>query len=195
MMEKKMLILGAEEQFSREVTLGAIVANPPAAWYYLIPGMFIIDFLRRESALRRYGKHFMFPRRLAMDAALAIIAGEDQTAVSSHVENDMQSWLTASNLYTPDLIKAHMAFMDILINHYLALLKAEGDSYFLLISNAYQNRGNLQSFLAKITAAELDVDRQVIEKSGNKEKIQKKILTEQQQIEKRRDILLDTVFS
>ena len=194
-MEKKLLILGAEKQFAREVTLGAIVANPPAAWYYLIPGMFIIDFLRRESALRRYTKYFMFPRNLAMDAALAIIEEDDETSVVAHVRRDMASWLNSQNRNTPDLIGAHMAWMDVLINYYRALLKAGGDSYYLLIQNAYQDRDNLRSFFAKITAAEHAIDRLVIEKSGSNLKIQNKILTEQQQIEKRRDILLDAVFS
>ena len=74
-MEKYNLILSAEEQFAREVTLGAIVAKPPSAFFYLIPGMFIIDYLRRGSAIRKYSKHFMFPRKLAVDAALSIIQG------------------------------------------------------------------------------------------------------------------------
>ena len=72
-MEKYDLILSAEEQFAREVTLGAIVARPPSAWFYLIPGMFIIDYLRRGSAIRKYTRHFLFPRKLAVYAARAVI--------------------------------------------------------------------------------------------------------------------------
>ena len=80
-MEKYDLILNAEAQFAREVTLGAIVARPPSAWSYLIPGMFIIDFLRRGSAIRKYTRHFMFPRKLALDAARAVSHGEDEASV------------------------------------------------------------------------------------------------------------------
>ena len=194
-MEKKILIIEAERKFAREVTLGAIVANPPSGWYYLIPGMFIIDFLRRESALRRYTKHFLFPRNLAIDAALAFINGEDESSVISHVEGDVAARLSSLNLNTEDLFKAHMSFMNVLITHYQDLVRAEGDSYNLLIRNSYQSRADFQSFLTELTAAEHAVDQLVIEKSGNNEKAKKKVLIEQQQIDKRREILLDAVFS
>jgi hypothetical protein len=193
-MEKYNLILSAEEQFAREVTLGAIVARPPSAWFYFIPGMFIIDYLRRGSAIRKYAKHFMFPRKLAVDAARAIILGEDEASVRSNVEKDTGAWLSALSLYSEELLKTHLALLDVLIEHYSALLNAEGDSYYLLVGAAYQNRENLQSCLENITTAENEVDRQVIEHVGGNEKIQDKILIEQQQIAKRRDKLLDAVF-
>jgi len=194
-MEKYNLILSAEEQFAREVTLGAIVARPPSAFFYLIPGMFIIDYLRRGSAIRKYTQHFMFPRKLAIDTALSIIRGEDEASVKSHVEQDTGAWLSSLNLYSEQLLKAHLAFMDVLMEHYSALLNAEGDSYYLLVGAAYQDRENFHSFIEKITAAEHEVDRQVIEQLAGNEKIREKILIEQQQIAKRRDKLLEAVFS
>ncbi len=142
-MEKYDLILSAEEQFAREVTLGAIVARPPSAWFYLIPGMFIIDYLRRGSAIRKYTQHFMFPRKLAVDAARAVSQGEDEASVRSHVEKDTGAWLSALNLYSEELLKAHLAFTDVLIEHYSALLKAEGDSYYLLVGAAYPEPGEI----------------------------------------------------
>ena len=193
-MEKYNLILSAEEQFAREVTLGAIVARPPSAWFALIPGMFIIDYLRRGSAIRKYARNFMFPRKLAVDAARAILQGEDEASVKSHIEKDTGAWLSGLSLYSEELLKAHLALLDVLIEHYSALLNAEGDSYYLLVGAAYQNRGNLQSCLENITTAENEVDRQVIEHVGGNEKIKDKILIEQQQIAKRRDKLLEAVF-
>jgi hypothetical protein len=46
-MEKYKMILMTEEKMAREVTLGVIVTRPLTVWHYIIPGMFIIDFLRR----------------------------------------------------------------------------------------------------------------------------------------------------
>ena len=85
-MEKYDLILAAEEQFAREVTLGVIVQRPLTVWQYLIPGMFIIDFLRRGSAIRQYTRHFMYPRKLAIDTAQATIQGQDEAILRSHIE-------------------------------------------------------------------------------------------------------------
>jgi len=93
------------------------------------------------------------------------------------------------------LLESHMVFMEVLIEHYSALLKAEGDSYYLLIGAAYQTRENFQSFLEKITAAENEVDQQVIEQQGGNERIKDKILIEQQQIAKRRNKILEEVFA
>jgi hypothetical protein len=194
-MGKYNLILSAEEQFAREVTLGAIVSRPPSAWLYLIPGMFIIDYLRRGSAIRKYTQYFMFPRKLAVDAARAIGQGEDEASVRSGIEMDTGAWLSALNLHSEQLLKTHLVFMDVLIEHYAALLNAGGDTYYHLVGAAYQNRGNYQSFLEKITAAENEVDRQVIERLGDNERIKDKILIEQQQIAKRRNKILEEVFS
>jgi len=194
-MEKYNIILSAEEQFSREVSLGVIVTRPLTTWHYLVPGFFIIDFLRRGSAVRQYTKNFMFPRKLALDAARAIDLEEDKTSVNSRIKENIGAWLNSLKLYSPDLAQAHRDLIDVLVDHYLKLLNTEGNSYYLLIEDAYENRDQYQAFLKKITAAEQDVDRQLIEKTGRSVKVREKILAEQQQVEKRRNKIMDEIFS
>lgn len=193
-MEKYNMILAAEEQFAREVTLGVIVTRPLTAWHYIIPGMFVIDFLRRGSAIRRYAKHFMYPRKLALEAARAISEQEDKSSITSHFEEDVSLWLNALKLFSPELVRTHLKLIDVLVEHYSKLLNAEGDAFNLLIKHAYQNRGNFNAFIDQITAAEKAVDKKVIEKLGGDEKVKAKILAEQQQIEKRRQKILDDIF-
>jgi hypothetical protein len=53
-MDKYDIIINAEQQFAREVALGVIYLRSPSVWHYVIPGMFIIDFLRRGSIIRKY---------------------------------------------------------------------------------------------------------------------------------------------
>ncbi|HUT72765.1 MAG TPA: NF038143 family protein, partial [Desulfatiglandales bacterium] len=60
------MILSAEGSFARTVALGVVVRRPLTAWHYLIPGMFLIDFLRRSAEIRKYSEHFLFPRRQAL---------------------------------------------------------------------------------------------------------------------------------
>jgi hypothetical protein len=84
--------------------------------------------------------------------------------------------------------------IEMLAAHYLKLLNTDGDTFNLLIEHAYQNRDNFKQFLETITSAEKEVDRQVIEQLGGEEKIKEKILTEQQQIAKRRRKILEEVF-
>ena len=193
-MEKYDIIVNAEQQFAREVTLGAIVTRPLTAWHTIIPGFFIIDFLRRGNAIRQYTKHFMFPRKLGLDAAVAEIRGENKASIGSDLEDNIRVWLASLNLNSLDLVQAHVELIARLKEHYLKLLNSDGDTFNLLIKHAYQNHDNFKQFIEIITSAEYEVDRQVIEKLRGQEKVKEKISTEQQQIAKRRRKILEEVF-
>ena len=193
-MEKYDMIVAAERQFAREVTLGVIVGRPVTVWQYIIPGMFIFDFLRRGSAIKQYTRHFMFPRMLALDAARAEIQGPDKTATSADIKDDISKWLHALNLYTPELHQAQTAVVDVLTGHYSKLLMVEGDAYLLLIKNAYQNREGFQTFLDQISAAEKKVDREIVNNVGENQKLEEKLLAEQNQVDKRRQKIMDDIF-
>jgi hypothetical protein len=193
-MDKYDIIVAAEQQFAREVTLGVIVTRPLTVWHTIIPGFFIIDFLRRGSAIRQYTKHFMFPRKLAMDAAAAEMQGEIEESTNPDLADNVRIWLESLNLYSPDLVKAHVDLIGILAVHYLKLLNADGDTMYLLIENAYQYTENFKQFIETITPAENEVDRQVIEQLGGNEEVKEKIMAEQQQIAKRRQKILEEVF-
>ena len=193
-MEKYTIIENAEQQFAREVTLGVIVTRRLTAWHTIFPGFFIIDFLRRGSAIRQYTQHFMFPRKLAMDAAVAEMQGEKTDSMDSDLEDHIRIRLESLKLYSPDLVVAHVELIKILAAHYLKLLNAEGDTFYLLLEHAYQQRDNYKQFIETITSAEIKVDRQVIEKLGGHEKVKEKILAEQQQIARRRRKIMEEVF-
>lgn len=193
-MDKYNIIMSAEQQFAREVTLGVIVTRPLTVWHYIIPGFFIIDFLRRGSAIRQYTKHFMFPRKLALDAAVGKMQGEGKESLSSKLDDDIRIWLESLKLYSPDLVQAHVVLVEMLAEHYRTLLNAEGDTFYLLIEHAYQSRDKFKQFIDTITPVENEVDRQVVEQLGGDEKVQEKILTEQQQIAKRRRKIMDDIF-
>ena len=90
-MDKYHIILQAEQQFAREVTLGVIVTRPLTVWHTLIPGFFIIDFLRRGSAIRQYTRHFIFPRKLALDAALTEMQAENKKPAVADVADHVRT--------------------------------------------------------------------------------------------------------
>jgi hypothetical protein len=193
-MEKYDIIVNAEQQFAREVTLGVIVARPLTMWHYIIPGFFIIDYLRRSSLIRQYTGHFMFPRRLAMDAAAAEIQGEDKDAQGSNLETEIKNWLQPLGLYSQDLVTAHIDLVEILAAYYFKLLKTDGETINEMIEQAYQTGDNFKQFVRTVTDAENEVDRQVIEQLGGDEKVKEKIAAEQEQIARRRQKILDQVF-
>jgi len=193
-MDRYHMIVAAEEQFAREVTLGVIVQRSMTVWHYIIPGMFIIDFLRRGSAISQYTKHFMFPRKLALDAARALMEGQDKTSVTSQIENDISTWLNSLNLYSQELLHAQAVVVDLLMDHYLKLLRTDGDTYLFLLKNAYRNREDFKALIDELTSAEEEVDGKIIEKLGKNKNLKEKLLAEQQQVAKRRQKIMDEIF-
>ena len=193
-MDKYEIIVNAEQQFAREVTLGVIVTGPQTFWHYIIPGFFIIDFLRRTSAIRQFTQYFMFPRKLALQAARAMSEGEDKSSITSRLEGELRQWLNTLKLFSPELVDMHLNLIDVLAEHYAKLLSAEGKEFNLLIQHAYRNHHKFSAFIDQITAAEKAVDEKVIETLGGDEKAKAKILAEQQQIEKRRQKMLEDIF-
>jgi hypothetical protein len=194
MNNKYELIIAAEKQFAREVTLGVIVQQPLSVWHYLMPGMFIIDFLRRTSAISRYTKHFMFPRQLAIDAAQHLLQGYEKADVNARLAAEIEAWLNSLHLSSPQLAHAQQHAVELLIAHYSRLLNAEGTSHLELIENAYGSREAYEAHVRELTAAEAEIDRAIMEKMGNNEKLKEKLQLEAQQVELRRNRILENLF-
>jgi len=193
-MDKYDIILNAEQQFAREVTIGVLYLRPLSAWLYLIPGMFIIDFLRRGSAIRKYTETFMFPRKLALHAARDLSGGETRAAIDPHLETEIKRWLAALQLDAPDLVRAQKETVDLLIDHYVKLLHAEGESYDDLIQNAYSSRETFEIHLREMTAAENEVDRAILARVGDNPAVKEKLQLEARQVENRRRKILEDIF-
>jgi hypothetical protein len=193
-MDKYNIILSAENQFAREVTLGVIYLRPPSAWQYLIPGMFIFDYLRRGSAISRYSKHFMFPRKLAMDSAQNILDGLEKSEIDARMESEIEQWLKSLNLYSQELACSQKRAVELLVDHYCKLLNAGGKDYFELIENAYASRDGYETHVQELTAAENEIDRIIIEKKGNNEKLIEKLQLEARQVEIRRKKILESIY-
>ena len=193
-MDKHDIILSDEKQFAREVTLGVIVQQPIAAWHYLMPGMFIVDFLLRTTAISRYTKHFMFPRQLAINAAQGLLKGYDKAAVNSRITVEIENWLNSLNLYSLQLAEVQKHAVDLLTTHYSKLLNAEGNSHYELIENAYTSREAYEVHVRELTLAEADIDRVIIEKMGQNEKLKEKLQLEARQVEIGRKKIMENIF-
>jgi hypothetical protein len=188
------IILAAEIQFAKEVTLGVIYQQPPSAWHYLLPGMFIIDYLRRISAISRYTKHFMFPRKLALDAARSLLEGQEKSGIDARIESDIENWLNSLKLYSQELIQAQQRGIDLLIEHYHKLQDAEGNSLRELIENAYPSRQGYEAHVHELAVVEADIDRVIIKKMGHNEKLKEKLQLEARQVEIGRKKIMENIF-
>lgn len=179
----KALILNEEESFARAVALGVIVKRPSSAWHFLLPGMFLFDFLRRSSETRRYSDLFLLPRRLALDGAFDLLNGEKREKVFLKSGEEIRGWLSALKLDSERLLRAHMSQVTLLVDHYTRLLRPEKGSYEGLIRQAYPTREHYETFLRELTAAEREVDQAVAAFHGGSDAIRQRLEAEQNQVE------------
>jgi hypothetical protein len=194
MPEKYQIVLSAEEDFARKVALGVIVTKPLTVWHYLIPGMFIIDFLRRGSVIKRYSDHFIFPRKVAIEVARDIMHGAQKDDRMSKAEKEIKGWLNSLEFYSVALESAQIEIVKSLVEHYRTLFMAEGDSYSTLIRNAYGERGKYEAHLSRLTSLEMEVDKAIIETLGDSEGLRQRLVAEQQQLEKMRGKAVEEIF-
>ena len=183
MQDTYQIILQAEESFARTVALGVVVKKPLTTWHFIIPGMFIFDFLRRNSETKRYGELFLFPRKSALHGTFEVLKGDDRKQVVSRVEEDIRQWLISLKLYSERLLHGHMEQINLLIDHYITLFQAEGNSYHELVRNAYKTQDQFVGYLQRLAAAEQEVDAAVAEIHGKTPEIWERLRAEQVQVE------------
>lgn len=194
MESKYNLILSAEASFARRVALADIVTRPVKPWLQLIPGMFIFDFLKRTTEIRRYSQYFMFPRKIAMDLSQEIVSGKERDNSLLLAKEKLKKWLGSLRLYSPAIHQAHTSILNLLIDHYSKLLNADGDTFNYLVKDAYNHQENYAAFLSRLASVEKEVDRAITETLGENEKLREKILAEQRQLEKQREKNLAEIF-
>ena len=186
--------LFAEESFSRSVALGLWMRRPLTAWHFLLPGMFLWDIIKRRRAIQQYSTLFLFPRKLALDAARQMIEGEDRDGLLSKTEKEIQEWLSAQKVYSPRILRGHMDQIRVLLDHYSRLQQAEGESYSGLVRNTYGTRENYEGYLARLSAAEGEVDQGLAEIQGGTAESWNRLRAEQVQVALLRQKEVDRIF-
>jgi len=194
MVGKRDMILAAEETFARQVALGVIMTTPQSAFHYIIPFMFVFDFLRRNATIRHYTKHFLFPRMLALDAAQDILGGEDRAKRLSEIEPKIKAWLNGLKLHSSAVQQKQMDVIHLLVEHYIRLLQVNGDIYNELVRNGYDNRQNYEAHLSCLAAEEEDLDRAILEELGQNEKLKQKLRAEREQVKRLSEKGMDKIF-
>jgi hypothetical protein len=109
-------------------------------------------------------------------------------------ETEIKNWLTALELDSQDLVLAQTETVDLLIDHYVKLLQAEGENYYDLIHNAYSSHENFEAHLRQITAAENKVDRAILAKVGDNPAVKEKLQLEAREVQKRRQKILENIY-
>lgn len=151
-------IIAGERAFARRVALAVIVTRETSAAHFVIPFMFIFDFIARTRAIRKYSHRYLQPRRLALDAANAIVAGSDREETVARIKTGL---VAEQALHDPEselLLEHRMQVIRLLVENYVRLLQTEGKDYNSMIRHAYPDRDGYEAFLTQLTSAEKSAD-------------------------------------
>jgi len=145
---KKELILQRELAFSNAV--GAAVFEKPKVsfWMVLVPLLFLYFIYRMQkykSGRMRFDEEFMTTRRRAMNFAFE--------AVEAGSRPDIDRIARESGL-TEALEKPYASWLKVLVDFYMDLLAANGDSFESLVRSAYRNRTNYLLTLNRLGTVE-----------------------------------------
>ena len=188
-MQQFELILKSETLFAREVALGVVVTRPLNSWCYLIPGMFIIDFLRRQKAIRQYSRDYLFPRRHALYCAKELMDGISREQIQARTAAHVAQWPKAHRGVADSARALQLQVIELLLIHYQRVLAAEGGTYPQLLRSAYPARDDLKRFIKYLNRLEQDRDRALPE-----EEMGAQWDAIHHQVEMRRNKLIDEIY-
>jgi len=72
-------------------------------------------------------------------------------------------------IYSEQIRSRQISEINLLLDHYLKLLEAEGNSYQTLVKNAYQTRESYEAFLHQLIPVEKAVNEAAIQTVGETE--------------------------
>lgn len=187
-------VLSAEEYFGSRAALAAIVRGNVNPWLQMIPGMFIYEAYKRSRERRIYAQHYIFPRKIAMDAIRAINKGVEKSEALDEAGLKMRDWLGSRNILSDAIESAYMDMVELIMSHYGRLLEADGESHEEMLVSAYQTQAGYEDYLNKLNGAERRIDRAIVAKYNDDDTLRKELLARQSAKEELREKDAKAIF-
>lgn len=156
LLEKKKMILVHEEQFAGKLALQVIEKPKLSVWMILIPIIFVYYFYRLQrfsTGRKTFAEHYIISINRAINEAEAVIE-EGKTP-------DPAALAGLSDV--PESIRDRQTKVyHVLLEHYIDLLKADGDDYESLIRTAYGSLTNCLLYCNRINQVEKERNKALI---------------------------------
>jgi hypothetical protein len=129
------------------------------SWRILLLPLFLIDYIRFKKHLWVTRKNLLFTKQLAFNGARAIVEGSDRSTEIGAIEQKTKVILDRDKkgLYTEKVRRKQLHEIELLLDHYLGLLRSDRSDYFEMTAASYQNRGKYLSFIDTLQKAEMEV--------------------------------------
>jgi hypothetical protein len=157
---KHKIIIEHERSMARAVAGSLIQPKPVTVWEVMIPVIFILNFARIRQSREVFIQNHLFTKNMALKAAFDMFKKElNKRAVMESIESQTQKTLSSvpDSIYSDEIRHEQIKEIELLIDHYCRLFKADGENYTGLVVSAYQTRENYAAFFKQLKAAENDV--------------------------------------
>lgn len=128
-------------------------------WKSLLPPLLLLDYFRFKRRLYLTRKNLLLTRQLAFNAARKIHNGKDRAWEMRSIEIETKALLDKEKkgYYAPKVRRKQLYEIEILIDHYLGLLRSTPSKFNEMIKQAYPTKTIYLSFLDKLNRAEKEV--------------------------------------
>lgn len=151
--EKKELVLKYEQRFADRVATAVIDKPQLNLWMILIPIIFIHFFYRLKKfadGRKAFASHFILTRKRALEEA--------ERSIESNRSPDINALINMSSAPKETHLD-YRKWLNVLVDHYLDLLRSDGTSFGDLVRTAYKTRSNYLLFLNHLNRVEKDFNR------------------------------------
>lgn len=155
-------ILSRERSLAKAVARTVIGQNPVGVWDVMIPILFFFNFMRFLRARETFTLNFLFTKKLALRAAFDMIEkGKTKQEMMARIRDETSDILVSDkqSIYSNKIRQKQMQEIEVLIDHYGKLLKAEDKEYAHMVKSAYPTREHYIRFLGQLSRAEKEVNR------------------------------------
>jgi hypothetical protein len=154
------LILARERGRASAIARAVFETKPFSVWEVLVPFVLIYNLTQRSRLREHFAANWLFTKKLALEGALDVARGsrsleEVRARIDAETARVLAS--TPPDLYSEEIRERQREEIDMLIDHYVRLLGAEGEDHAALVRAAYGSRVEYESLLDRIAAAEREV--------------------------------------
>jgi hypothetical protein len=164
------LILSRERRIAKSVALQTIKPKPFSVWEVLIPIVFILGYMRSKEQREVFAQNLMFTKKMALEAAFEMLdKNRSKETVMCRITSETESLLSSipNGVYSDAIRQEQIREVDLLIDHYCRLMRANGNDYVALVANAYQTKTDYSDFQDKLVSAERMVTQAACETLGH----------------------------
>ncbi len=158
---KYKIILEKEEKLSKSVAFESIERPEVSAWMIIAP-LYMIYWMHRMQKFKRsvqaFSQNFLMTKKWALEGAYEMI----QKGISRQEMLERFEQQSSDFANTEELRQHLLLEIDLLLEHYGKLLRAQGGSYPQLLSHAYGTRKKYEDFVDRLQEAERRVSRTAI---------------------------------